>query len=413
MNASEIYLFSQRRLYDVLQAHLISAKDRVFSISKEQFLANDDEQVASHVFSKMEIVPLAIYRDRAVMSEPRETRLKREDRHLGEVFNVDGVEVELSIPYSGESDLWVCRPSSDDYNHPRGSISPSRGNDQAGIVKVKLVYTQNEFQSENVNREIDNVFHSIGKYTDWIKKDIEAHNPQLKAEITRLVRQRREQLGAIHNTLKTLNIPIARRDGAPDMTELPVQRKVIEPLPSKTQSQPEYGISDSIYDHVLSVIRHEGISFERTPITFAKHDEEELRDILLAHLNSYFKGQATGETFRKKGKTDICIEFENRAAFVAECKLWKGRKEILEAIDQLLGYLTWRDVKAAIVIFNKGVSNFSQIQEKVLGILREHPNCVSAEYLPEESEWRMTLRSKEDPERFIVVRIFLFNLYTS
>ena len=37
------------------------------------------------------------------------------------------------------------------------------------------------------------------------------------------------------------------------------------------------------------------------------------------------------DRFRKKGKTDIRIEFENRAAFVAECKLWKGEKKILEA----------------------------------------------------------------------------------
>jgi hypothetical protein len=163
----------------------------------------------------------------------------------------------------------------------------------------------------------------------------------------------------------------------------------------------------------LLVLRHEGISFERTPTTYAVHDEEELRDILLAHLNSYFKGQATGETFRKNGKTDICIEFENRAAFVAECKLWRGNQAVIEAINQLLGYLTWRDVKAALIIFNKDVAGFKQIQDKVLNILREHPNCVRAEFLPGTSEWRMILRSREDAERLITLRVLLFNLYTT
>ena len=183
-------------------------------------------------------------------------------------------------------------------------------------------------------------------------------------------------------------------------------------LPSQSLS-PEYQISDAIYDEILKIIFHEGASFERTPTTYAKLDEEELRNILLAHLNTTYLGQATGETFRKKGKTDICIEFENRAAFVAECKLWKGEKAVLQAIDQLLGYLTWRDVKAALVLFNKDVSGFKQIQEGVLDILRKHPNCVRARPLTNQSEWDLVLRSRENSERLITVRVFLFNLHIS
>lgn len=412
MIASENLLFAQPTLYNLLQAHLASVKDRVLSVSKDQFLANTDEQVVAHIFSKMEILPLTIYRDRAVLSEPQETRLQRKSR-LNETVNVDSVETELSIPYSGESDLWKYQPSSFDFNPPRGSVLPDRNNDQIGILKIKLVYTQREFQSDAVNQEIESIFGSIEGYIGSIIRDVEAHNGKLRIEISRVVRQRREQLGAIHNTSKTLNIPIARREGAPPITELPIQRRMIQPLPAGKPSTPDYGISDEVYDEILRVIRHVGISFERTPATFAIHNEEELRDILLANLNSYFRGEATGETFRKKGKTDVCIEFENRAAFVAECKLWKGDKAVLEAIDQLLGYLTWRDVKAAVVIFNKDVAGFKQIQDKFLSMLQGHAHCVRAVFLPEHSEWHMTLRSREDVERLINVRVFLFNLYVS
>jgi hypothetical protein len=206
---------------------------------------------------------------------------------------------------------------------------------------------------------------------------------------------------------------LEKRNGVPDFTELPIRRRIVEPLPSQKKSEQEYGISDKDYDLILNVIHHEGISYERTPKTFAVHGEEELRDILLAHLNSYFKGAAAGETFRKKGKTDICIEFKNRAAFVGECKLWKGDKALLEAIDQLLRYLTWRDVKAALIVFNKDVAGFKQIQEKTLNILQSHSNCVHAECVSKDCEWHMILKSKDDAERMIAVRIFLFNLNTS
>jgi len=407
-------LFSQRSLLQVLLNHLASVKEKVSSISKDQFLANSDDQVIDNVFSQMEILPLAIYPDQAILSDPRETKIQRRNNLLDEVILVDSVETELSIPYSGETYLWKYQPSNYDHNPPRGTVVPNRGNDQAGELKIKLLYTQKEFNGgDAVNREIDSILGSIDRYIQSVKRDIKAHNKKLKEDITRKVHQRRKQLGAIKEAVQKIKIPIRRRDDAPDVTKLPIRKKIIEPLKSKKHSDPEYAISDEIYEHILNVIRHEGISFERTPTTFAVHDEEELRNILLAHLNSHFEGQASGETFRKMGKTDICIESENRAAFVAECKLWKGGKALLEALDQLLGYITWRDVKAALVLFNKDVAGFKKIQEKVLGILQDHPNCVRVENLFNDSEWQLILKSKEDPERLITVRVFLFNLHTS
>ncbi|MFC1895726.1 cell division protein FtsA [Thermodesulfobacteriota bacterium] len=66
-----------------------------------------------------------------------------------------------------------------------------------------------------------------------------------------------------------------------------MKRKLIKPLPSAPAKAAVPGIRDEDYKHILNVIRHEGRSFEATPGTFAKHDEEELRDIILAHLNSH------------------------------------------------------------------------------------------------------------------------------
>lgn len=88
-----------------------------------------------------------------------------------------------------------------------------------------------------------------------------------------------------------------------------------------------------------------GRTFETSPSTFAVHDEEGLRNVIVASLNGHFPGEATSETFRKKGKTDIHIEDKDRAAFVGECTLWYGEKQLQKKVSQLLGYLTWRDWK--------------------------------------------------------------------
>ena len=55
-----------------------------------------------------------------------------------------------------------------------------------------------------------------------------------------------------------------------------------------------------------------------------------------------------------KGKTDIITKApDNSSIFIAECKVWRGEKVFMEAIDQLLGYVTWRDTRTAIILFVK------------------------------------------------------------
>jgi hypothetical protein len=58
-----------------------------------------------------------------------------------------------------------------------------------------------------------------------------------------------------------------------------------------------------------------------------------------------------GEIETGNGKTDILVRHHNRSLFIAECKFWHGSNRFDEAIEQLLSYTTWRDTKAAIILF--------------------------------------------------------------
>ena len=411
MIVSDNLLFNQATLSDALRAQLAAVTKEVDGISKDQFLVNSDDQIIEHVYSKMAIAPLVIHRDQMSLTEPQEARTERIGPYFGRRYEAHVIRTSLSIPYTGESDLWKMEPSTSTFNPPRGDYSPQRGNDQAGTLRFKMEFTQGEYTSDAINQEVERNLKSIEDYLGRIKHDIESHNPQLQNEIRRQVAQRRERLGIIQNVSKTLNIPIQTREGAPGLSQLPLQRKIVQPLPSQTNRSPEYTISNEDYENILKVIRHEGCSYERTPEPFAKHDEEELRDILMSHLNGHYYGLANGEAFRKKGKTDICIEFENRAAFVAECKLWKGDQKISEAVDQLLGYLTWRDCKTALVVFNKDVAGFVQLQQKMQKILESQKYFIRSAGAYNTGEWRAVYRSIDDPDRLITVHVFLFNLF--
>ena len=61
--------------------------------------------------------------------------------------------------------------------------------------------------------------------------------------------------------------------------------------------------------------------------------------------------------------------------FVAECKYWKGEKTYLKTIDQLLGYLTWRNSKVAVINFVQN-NEFSDVLEKTKTSTKTHPNFL-------------------------------------
>ena len=76
--------------------------------------------------------------------------------------------------------------------------------------------------------------------------------------------------------------------------------------------------------------------------------------------------------FRKNGKTDICIEAEDRSAFVAEFKIWHGKSQAISALEQLLNYLTWRDSKTALLVFVKN-KDMTKVLAEIEASTKTHP----------------------------------------
>lgn len=409
-------LFSESELDSVLRAQVASVRDRVDGIPRDQFLATSEDTLVEHIRSSMEVEPIQLHEDAIVMDQ-QETKIdvsRWPDRNLfrepGPIF-VAGIQITVTIPFSGDHQLWKLRPNPCQMSFPHGIV---RAPGASGLGHLDIVFSQPSDQSPDaLKQELDKSLRDIRSHLEHQRRQIEQHNASLPNVIRQVVHARRARLQTHDGIAQALNIPLKRRDGAPEIRPIPVQRKLVRPLPPPPKSgyKPEPGITDEDYEHILSVIRHEGRTFEATPVTFSSLDEEQLRDIILAHLNGHYQGGATGETFRRSGKTDVRIEDNNRAAFVAECKVWRGPKELTDAVGQLLNYLTWRDCKAAIVIFNKHNSGFSELLQRVPETLAANPRIRKALGQRGDGEWRFVFASAEDQAREVVVHVFLFNLY--
>ncbi len=320
-------------------------------------------------------------------------------------FYVPRTQVNINIPFSGDTWIFRYRPNAYFSVFPRAEIrdgylrlSISRPHD-ADPTSFKSVYEQE--------------LKLIRKYVDHAHKQVISYNGSLPNLVQQAINFRRKHLKRHSNIADILEVPLATKPGAPSITpvKLEIRRPPALPVPPKTGLKPEPGITDKTFECILQFIRHQGRTFERTPSTFAVHSEEDLRNIILAQLNGHFQGNAVGEAFRYKGKTDICIEQDNRSAFVGECKLWSGEKGLIAALNQLLGYLTWRDSKSALIIFNTKNKNFSKIVELIPEILHDHPLFLRVLPYSEAGEWRVLMRSREDEGRRVTVHVFVFNLY--
>lgn len=411
----EDYLFCEGDLDATLRAHQSSIGAKVDAIPRDQFMNAQVEEVVDHVLSETTVESLILYEDRAEM-EQRETKIDvsgwRDRNPFGDrgPIHVAGVSVSVSIPFTGDSSLWNLKPNHWQTVFPRARVAAGQ-NQTKGHIQIDLAQPADEPQ-ERFKQRLDEELKTIRFYVQSQKQQIDSFNAGLRRQIIAAVNARRERLTKHEGLKDLLGIPLKRKDGVPAIKSVGIERKMVRPLPPPPKSgyKPEPGITDEDYSHILSVIRHEGRTFETTPKTFAVHDEEALRDILIAHLNGHYQGDATGEAFRRSGKTDIRIEDGNRAAFVAECKVWKGQKELSRAIDQLLGYLTWRDCKAAIIIFNKHNAKFSGVLEAIPTVFATHGLYKGSTEVEEVGEWQFDMTSGEDEGRQVRVHVFAFNL---
>jgi hypothetical protein len=164
-----------------------------------------------------------------------------------------------------------------------------------------------------------------------------------------------------------------------------------------------------VFDEIIEVLGSAMRSLERHPGRFGEWDEESLRDALLLFLNAQFEGAAHGEAFNAKGHTDLLIRVENENLFIGECKIWGGAKAFDDAVDQLLGYTTWRDSRLALILFVK-TKDVAQTVEKARAVLEKRPEFEH--WLVGSERTKAKIRWVDDRARTAAVALIVCHLHS-
>jgi hypothetical protein len=414
-------LFSSNDLRDFLDRRGRAAKATAQEVPEAKLRRGGAEAVASALAQTFGVAPLEIdFTGIEATTEEVQLDVSRNPdfAHSGRGRALHpGMRYSLHVPFTGLPELFGLESSTQTSMRPRGVVAPSGGS--GGTLTLIVEVTRGQDAAPAIERVTNEQQRLIDQYIGFQRSQIDEFNQNLTQSLQATLDARLKELDSTASALAAVGIPLRRRTGSPALPIAMTQQirireaaaiGIAQQPPTRSGRQPERSITDEDYEGILSLIRHQCRTFEGAPEAFAKLDEEHLRDVIRASLNAIYR-VAAAEAFRSHGKTDICIEAEDRSAFVAECKVWAGGQGLSEAIDQLLRYLTWRDCKTAIIVFNKDVRGFVDLLTKKVGPqLQGHPSFLRMPSSPPENgEWHVVF--KQDAGTEVVCKVMLFNLH--
>lgn len=406
MHNSKIRTFTEVDSFSAKDQWKEQIRKKIGSETKEYILGVDEEEYINFLIEDFKVIPLIIYEESERIEQPKIFKEKRTDNYRGYEYEEDVYLFNVKYTFSGSKVLFKIKPSSwtvtsyeidvDDYNN---TVSFSFKLYEQNPDKFKAEKSS-AFKAAFTNVENVNAF-----ATEWNKS------------VEKLVRSEfktvKEKFLSENDFFAAINISTNKNTDS--IFSVPTLKKVDIPQP-KIDKNKEFAsiptMSHNMYKDIVKVVYNAGKSMEKKPALYLNKDEEGLRDQFLFILETRYEGiTATGETFNKKGKTDIILKYseDNTNLFVAECKFWKGASEFHQAINQLFDrYLTWRDSKVALMFFVQN-KDFSKVLETVKEEAKKHSYFKEVISYDGESTFSYVYRLQNDENKDVFLEIILFH----
>lgn len=397
------YLFSAQDGSAVMRAQISAACAEADGLPEQRLLNTDVNALVAYFLDKYSVVVPTLDRE-AIEGSHHERQYAAYDQWDRRTIMVPGEAYDFEVPFTGDASIFQMQPNSYDTSPP---IAVVAGN------KLKFTVAGRTLAPEEVRQQINSLLDSIEKYLGWHRTMWTGYPDQLERQVRQRIEARSARLLQQKDSvaaLAGLGIKIKEKAGDAKTFVPPTVKQKVQPLlpPMRPATPPDPTLDKDVYQNILGLIRGAGRSVEQSSSRTRDLDEETLRDMFLVPLNAHF-GNATGEAFNVTGKTDILIRHDTGNIFVAEFKIWAGERRFLATIDQLLSYLSWRDTKTAIVVFNRNVG-FSGVVSKMRELVKTHSNYVSGPVRLDETSDSYTFSLPQDKDRHITIALLAFDL---
>lgn len=396
------------------------------SMSDDKFSQYDNETLIDYFYNRLDLNALTIH-DK---SSPKIEMAKRIDEE--EQYNywsdfgmpnqpkyykvkVENIYWKYTVRLTGNLDFAYLMPSTysgslstEDYKNLE--IKELNGKEYNLLIVTLKKSVADAEKIDDIKESIDKLFLGslalFEKNLQSVNNEILKNTNDIKKFIKETVENRKHSIGVSSSIFEKFNIPMNSTDKIKFAEPLIIQKNNVSLPNIENKKKTEYYIKVEDVEKIDNLIYSFCSTMERTPQTYIQSGEEDIRNTILAALNTQFSN-ATGETFSNSGKTDIFVGKYNSAAYIAECKIWKGKEVLLQAIKQLLSYTSYKECQGTIILLNKNNSNFSKILTEIPSIVNSMNNTTCKNVDNNIFKFSTT---REDGSIFNI-KIMIFNFY--
>lgn len=356
--------FAKEPLANRLQGDLEAALQEADSRLIDDWSAESLERYAGEIVVANALEPIDLRLDEKFVEQAPVVNPKERGGGVTEI-------VALKIPHNSHRGYFSFIPS----NPPRTSFYSDVDDN---FVILQYLASQ---RPGAVKQMIDSQIRVLVDWVAAINYDIDRANARMRTAVLERLSSRAVSRRRSRELIQALEIPAA--PVLPERAmEIPAKPRSVE-ITKPATTHEGWTLADHAYELVLNTVIRFGNAMERRSRSAMQliPDEETLRDWIVFILNSNFQREdekdmfIVGEAANGTGKTDILTHQDGKNVFIGECKFWKGAAAFTGGIDQLLSYLGWRDVKAALILFIKD-GNASEIIDKAHRQILSHPSFL-------------------------------------
>lgn len=402
--------FSDGDVFATFSNIIKNVTQEIQSLNNDYVLKASPSQLEEYYINKALIEPIQLMSDQYYIESKSQTKIDVSWDHRRAIFSsekayVQGTRLNIAVPYSGDKGLWQIQPSTYSLSgYPDVIVYDDR-------IILTVEYADDDSNPDSIKTGIIRNMQSLSSAVTNLNNDVSRHNTSVPQQVKEAIARKRKLAMESNQAIEALGIPMKKRDEPLSYT-VPLVRKNISVEKPKVSTEPyksEPFLNESDYSDILKIMKSMSLVIERNPEAFKTLDEEAIRTHFLLQLNGHYKGNATGETFNASGKTDILIREGDRNIFIAECKFWKGQKSFNDAIDQLLGYLTWRDTKCALLVFNK-TKDSETVRLKLIEVMEKRSEYLKTIFHNQDGDSRYIFIKKDEPGKEIIITTQIYDI---
>ncbi|ASF46226.1 toll/interleukin-1 receptor domain-containing protein [Methylovulum psychrotolerans] len=229
-------LFNRAQLWEELNAQSKTIATRVQAISEPILRAKPDSELVEELVEELKMIPLELDEGNKQMTK-EEIDIDVTDNPYRNIFRtrekilIPGIKVVISVPFTGNPQLWHLQPNTFTFSPPRGQIDSL-----SGLLYIAFKQPADE-PIEQIKAALESRLAEIRSYISHQKKDLAGNIPKLRREISEEITGRRSRLTKHDSISDLLGIPEVKTAINIEVVNQPFKQETAANIPTKSNHQ--------------------------------------------------------------------------------------------------------------------------------------------------------------------------------